>query len=108
MLNWGDFAIIYIGIDKKIKELRVQRRLTQTQLAQMLGVSKSVVSSYENSIHLPPYDILLRLSSIFGVSCDYLLNNSNHRTLSTEGLTDTQLHAIESIIRELQQLNEKP
>ena len=38
----------HIGI--KIKELREQRQMTQTELAQKLNVSKSVISAYEKGI----------------------------------------------------------
>lgn len=88
----------------KLKQLRTQRKLTQTDLGNMLGVSKSVISSYENSSHYPPYDILLGLSRIFGVSTDYLLGAEKHRMISVDGLTDTQVEAILSIIEELQSI----
>lgn len=97
--------MVYNGIDKRIKELRAKNGMTQTDLAKLLGVSKSVVSSYENAVHLPPYDILLKLSDIFGVSCDYLLNNDCVRTVSVKGLTETQIQAVELIVRELRNLN---
>ncbi len=64
--------MIYSVVCEHIRELRLQRGMTQVDLAKRLGVSKSVVSSYENGVHLPPYDILTRISSLFGVSCDYL------------------------------------
>lgn len=99
--------MVYSGIDKRMKELRTKRGLTQTELAQMLGVSKSVVSSYENAVHLPPYDILIKVAKLFGVSCDYLLNNTDHRTISTEGLTKTQVQSIERIVQELRRLNQR-
>ena len=50
------------GIGAKIKQLRSQRNISQIDLAKQLGVSKSVISSYENEIHLPPYDVLLQTS----------------------------------------------
>ncbi len=97
--------MIYTGMDQKIKDLRTKRGLTQTQLAELLGVSKSVISSYENAVHLPPYDILIKLSNMFGVSCDYLLNNTKHRTISVDGLTDSQICAVERIIEEFRAQN---
>ncbi len=99
--------MVYSGIDKRIRELRLKRGLTQIELATMLGVSKSVVSSYENAVHLPPYDILIKISKIFNVSCDYLLNNENNNTISVDGLTETQIQAVESIIHELRNINNK-
>lgn len=95
----------YSEVCKHIKELRIQRGLTQVELASMLGVSKSVISSYENGVHLPPYDILIKLSNLFGVSCDYLIGASESIYISTNGLTETQIQAIQSIINELRSIN---
>jgi len=97
--------MIYSIVCNHIKELRVQRGLTQVDLGNRLGVSKSVISSYENGIHLPPYDILIRLSSIFGVSCDYLLGVSDTPYISTKGLTERQIQSLQAIADELRQLN---
>lgn len=98
--------ILYLPeIGTKIKQLRSQRNISQIALAQRLGVSKSVVSSYENSVHLPPYDVLLQMARIFGVSTDYLLGASSNRTINVDGLTDTQIEAITMIVNELKETN---
>ena len=97
----------YSEVCKHIKELRRKRGLTQVELASRLGVSKSVISSYENGVHLPPYDILVRLSKLFGVSCDYLIGASESNYISTDGLTETQVQAIQSIIDELRSINKR-
>lgn len=96
----------YSIVCERIKELRIQHGYTQTQLAEILGTSKSLVSSYENEIHLPPYNILIRLSSLFGVSCDYLLGIEQEKSISTKGLTNEQIKAIENIVFELKQMNQ--
>ena len=55
--------IVYLPeLGTKIKQLRTQRNMSQITLAQQLRVSKSVISSYENSVHLPPYDVLIQLA----------------------------------------------
>ncbi|MBQ8935185.1 MAG: helix-turn-helix transcriptional regulator [Oscillospiraceae bacterium] len=97
--------MVYSGVDKRIKNLRTKRGMTQVELASLLGVSKSVVSSYENAVHLPPYDILIKLANIFGVSSDYLQGNVAQRNISTDGLTENQIQAVESIVSELKRLN---
>lgn len=97
--------MIYSVVCEHIRELRIQRGMTQVDLAKRLGVSKSVVSSYENGIHLPPYDILIRLSALFGVSCDYLLGVSDTPYISVDGLTQKQIEALQGIAEELRQLN---
>ena len=99
--------MVYSEVCKRIRDLRNQRGLKQVQLAAMLGVSKSVISSYENAVHMPPYDILIRLSGIFGVSCDYLLGVADSPHISTEGLTETQIKSLQAIADELRQVNSK-
>ena len=86
-------------IGTKLRHLRSQRDMSQVTLATRLGVSKSVVSSYENGIHLPPYDVLIQMARIFGVSTDYLLGMNSGCTISVDGLTDTQIEAVTMIVR---------
>lgn len=90
---------------QKIKQLRTQRKISQIALAKQLGVSKSVISSYENDIHYPPYDVLLQIARLFGVSTDYLLGASGNRSINVDGLTDIQIEAITIIVDELKATN---
>ena len=100
--------IVYLPeVGAKIKQLRSQRNMSQITLAQRLGVSKSVISSYENSVHLPPYDVLIQLARIFGVSTDYLLGTANNKSINVDGLTDTQIEAITMIVNELKTTNKE-
>ena len=105
MIEKTEVRMVYSVVCRRIKELRIQHSMTQLELAAKLGVSKSVVSSYENCVHLPPYDILIRLSALFGVSCDYLLGVSETQYISTEGLTDAQIKALQLIAEELRRVN---
>ena len=66
-------VIIVVDFGIKIKNLRLQKRLTQAELAQKLGVTKSVISAYETGLRLPSYDILIHIAKIYSVSTDYLL-----------------------------------
>ena len=88
-------------IGDRLRRLRSQRNLSQIALAQQLGVSKSVVSAYENNVHLPPYDVLIQLARIFGVSTDYLLGAVGSRTICVDGLTDGQIEAVAKLVDEL-------
>ena len=59
---------------QKIQTLRKQRRLTQEQLAQRLGVSRQAVSRWELHESLPETANLLPLGEVLGVSLDTLLD----------------------------------
>ena len=62
-----------------LRELREERRLTQTELANTLHISKSSISSYEIGTSLPPMERALELADFFGVSLDYLFGRSSVR-----------------------------
>lgn len=60
-------------IHENIKKLRQKVGLTQKQLADYLNVERSTYSYYECGKNLPSIHSLIKLSKIFGVSCDYIL-----------------------------------
>lgn len=60
----------------RIKQLREERGMSQVRLSIELGVSQETVSAYENGKHYPSVQSLIKLSEIFGVSCDYILGLS--------------------------------
>lgn len=57
----------------RIKELRKNARLSQSELAQKLGVVQSTLSTWENGQFEPDSKALIALSELFNVSTDYLL-----------------------------------
>ena len=61
---------------KKIKELRISKNLTQQQLADQLHVTKQAISKWEKGKSVPDITSVELLSSFFGVSTDYLINDS--------------------------------
>ena len=62
-----------VDFGKKLKELRINAKLTQAQLGELIGVTKSVISFYELQERSPSPDVLIKLSQVFHVSTDYLL-----------------------------------
>ncbi len=89
----------------RLKELRQNARLTQKQLAQRVGVSKSVISYYELGERAPSPDVLIRFSRIFGISTDELLGIGRHSALDTEGLTKDDIDLLLAVIRHLKDKN---
>lgn len=61
--------------------------MTQGQVAERIGGTASIVSTYENGIRQPSYEALLRLSRLYGVSTDYLLGVSGRRTPDSQHLS---------------------
>jgi transcriptional regulator with XRE-family HTH domain len=88
-----------VDFGNNLKTLRLQNGLTQAQVAQKLGVTKSVISAYETGLRLPSYDILINISKIFKVSTDYLLGLENIRELDLSGLTEEEIQALLNLIK---------
>ena len=55
---------------KRIRDLREDRDLTQTQIAKILGMSQTGYSKYETGENDIPTSILIKLSSFYNVSID--------------------------------------
>ena len=83
----------------RLRELRKKQGLTKTQVAERLGVSKAVVSSYEVASRCPSYDILIKLATLYNVSTDYLLGLDNRHFIDVSSLTPVQLAAVEAVLR---------
>lgn len=79
-----------VDFSQRLKKLRVDKHLTQAQVAKRVGVTASMVSSYETDIRLPSYEVMMRLADLFGVSVDYLLGREEKRLLDISGLTDAE------------------
>lgn len=61
----------------RIKECRINSKLSQKYVAVTLGVAGPSVSNWENGKTLPTPDNLCRLADLFGVSVDYLLGKDD-------------------------------
>ena len=83
-----------MNFGNRLKTLRIKRKLTQQQLADLLGLTKSVISAYENGLRYPAYDVLIKIARIFKVSTDFLLGVEIKREIDTSGLTDEQVEAL--------------
>jgi transcriptional regulator with XRE-family HTH domain len=60
-------------LGEKVRTLRKRQKLTQTQLAQMLGVDQSHIVKIEKSERTPSLEILVKITQIFNVTADQLI-----------------------------------
>ena len=58
-----------------MRKLRKERKLTQKELAEKLGIGESTYCGYENFSREPSYELLIKIADFFGVSLDYLLGH---------------------------------
>lgn len=61
------------------KELRLQRAMSQKQLARELNCSQSTVGYWESGERIPSFDKLQSIANFFGVTVDYLLGREEER-----------------------------
>jgi len=94
-----------VNFGKRLKTLRIKKKLTQQQLADLLGLTKSVISAYENGLRYPAYDVLIKIARIFKVSTDFLLGVEIKREIDTSGLTDEQVEALIVLIDTIRNSN---
>ena len=67
---------------ERLKELRQERNLSQTALAQIIGVSQKAIDYWERGINEPKATYIIRLADYFDISSDYLLGRENSNTLA--------------------------
>ena len=60
-------------IGSKIKAARLEKKLTQEQVAELLGVSRQTISNWENEKSYPDIISVIELSSLYSISLDDLL-----------------------------------
>jgi len=92
-----------VEFSNRLKELRTQAGLTQLQLAQRLGITKSVISFYELSERAPSPDVLIRLAQIFHVSTDYLLGLDRKETLDITDLNKEDIAILRALTNSLRE-----
>ena len=94
-----------VDFGSRLKKLRLQEGLTQQQLADRLGVTKSVVSYYELQERYPSPEVLTKLASIFRVSTDYLLGLSRGESIDLSGLDEEDIITVKRLVTSLQNKN---
>ncbi|MBR3894395.1 MAG: helix-turn-helix transcriptional regulator [Clostridia bacterium] len=98
MVDFGD----------RLKKLRQQEGLSQQQLADRLRVTKSVISYYELRERHPSPEMLIKLSSIFHTSTDFLLGlEKNGEYVDLSGLDEEDVITIKRLITSLRKKKSK-
>ena len=68
----------------KIMTLRKKCGWSQEDLADQLGISRQSVSKWESGMSIPDLEKIVKMSSLFGVSTDYLLKDEIEGELPSE------------------------
>nr|DAG57120.1 MAG TPA: Repressor protein CI [Caudoviricetes sp.] len=78
-------------LSQKLKELRLNKKLSQVALSEKLGISNGLYNKYEKKDIRPPYETLQKLAEIYGVSIDYILGNDVAPNTPTPAPTDNTI-----------------
>lgn len=90
-----------MNFGEKLKTLRKGMKLTQKQLADRIGVAKSIVSYYESGDRYPSYDVLVKIARIFHTTTDYLLDVERKRVIDVSNLTEDNIALVTSLVEAL-------
>ena len=69
------------NFSERLTKLRMEKHLTQEKFANILGVSKSTVSMYENGNRTPSFEIEEKIADYFNVDLEFLRGRSETRNL---------------------------
>lgn len=94
------------GLYEKIKNLRVHSGMSQVQLAERLGITKSAVNAWESGTNSPSLSYIIKLAQVFGVSTDYLLGVNERLTVDITNLDELQKQAVTLMIKLFERDNE--
>ena len=65
---------------EQIRNLRIDRNLSQRQIAELLNVKQNTYSQYEIGVLNYPVDVLIKLARFYGTGVDYLLGLTDEMT----------------------------
>ena len=91
MVDFGD----------RLRKLRKERKLTQKELATLIGVKNSVISFYEVGDRMPSLEALIKLSKALRISTDVLLGIEKSETIDISGLSEKDKQYIQSLVDRL-------
>ena len=92
-----------VNLGERLRNLRLEKQITQTEMSRRIGISAVMISSYELEQRQPSYETLIKLAAFFGVTSDYLLGLEKERTISVAGLSEKEIGAISNMISVLRE-----
>ena len=87
-----------VNIGERLRTLRNEQKITQTELSKRIGISKAMISSYELEQRQPSYAVMIKLAAYFNVTTDFLLGLEKKRTVGVDGLSESEVEGIIKMI----------
>ena len=67
---------------RRIRDLREDKDMNQTQIAKIIGMSQTGYSKYETGENDLPTSVLIKLADYYNVSIDYILNRTDNPNIN--------------------------
>lgn len=89
----------------RLMQLRKKNNLSQTAVANQIGVTPALISAYEKQERNPSIDKLIALADLYHVSTDYILGRTykddSSKAINVEQLSDSQIKIIRELINNM-------
>ena len=92
-------------IADRIKFLREQQKMTQTELAKRLSITRSSVNAWEIGISVPSTQYIVELAEIFNISTDYLLGVNSAAVVPVSGLSEQDIQMVYQLVDYIRKKN---
>lgn len=86
----------------RIREIRLAKKISQVELAKLLGVTKQSVSNWENDNIQPSVEMLIKIADALCVPADYLLGRDDRRYIEVTGISEEAVQHIQGLINFIQ------
>ncbi len=86
-------------IADRIKNLREDCKLTQSELAKKLNITRSSVNAWEMGVSVPSTTYLIELAQLFHVSTDYLLGLPENNSIDISFLSEEEISILYNLIQ---------
>lgn len=82
-----------MNLGDRLKNLRIEKGISQTELAKQFNIARSTLSQYESNQRTPSDEIKIKLSEYFNVSLDYLLGKTDIKSYTEDSNVTIALHS---------------
>lgn len=89
-----------ITFGERLKQLRIENNMTQEELAQEIGISRSCIANYESQNFNPSIDILEKLVGVFNCSSDFLLGRNRIKLIENKKTKTIFVENFNRLLRE--------
>ncbi|MBQ9518556.1 MAG: helix-turn-helix transcriptional regulator [Firmicutes bacterium] len=101
-----DSLIGLTGIGERLHNLRKEKRLTQKQVAELIGVQNSIISFYEVGERIPSPQMIIKLAAVFHVSTDYLMGVEKGENVDISKLSENDKYLVRALVDSLREKKE--